>query len=176
VWPPLAEHSALSLASVDCHSVGMYTVIVLSLLSLSTKMIVVRKPPSWPRSWANFSLYSCVPTEMHWANLHLLGQPNTFLARRLVAVEKHPAETQARAIYAKWLVLVQHGQGGGEVEQGSVALPLCATAHPLHTGFTKIIGASISDTTMRLNPKVEALGICLCERMSKAGLTLRGRE
>ena len=36
------RHSALSLASVDCHSVGMYTVIVLSLLSLSTKMIVVR--------------------------------------------------------------------------------------------------------------------------------------
>ena len=38
----------------------------------------VRKPPSWPRSWANFSLlliYSCVPTGMHgltcvfWTNL-----------------------------------------------------------------------------------------------------------
>jgi hypothetical protein len=36
----------------------------------------VRKTPSWPRSWANFSpLYSCIPTGMHgptcifWANL-----------------------------------------------------------------------------------------------------------
>ena len=35
----------------------------------------VREMPSWPRSWANFSLYSCVPTGMHgqtgivWANL-----------------------------------------------------------------------------------------------------------
>ena len=35
----------------------------------------VRKVPSWPRSWANFSFYSCVPTGMHgptctfWANL-----------------------------------------------------------------------------------------------------------
>ena len=25
----------------------------------------VRKTPSWPRSWANFSLSSCVPTGMH---------------------------------------------------------------------------------------------------------------
>jgi hypothetical protein len=44
----------------------------------------VRKPPSWPRSWANCSplwLYSHGNT---WANLHLLGQPNTFLA------EVHP--------------------------------------------------------------------------------------
>jgi hypothetical protein len=35
----------------------------------------VRKMPSWPRSWANFSLYSCIPTGMDgptctfWANL-----------------------------------------------------------------------------------------------------------
>ena len=25
----------------------------------------VRKTPSWPRSWANFSLSSCIPTGMH---------------------------------------------------------------------------------------------------------------
>jgi hypothetical protein len=41
----------------------------------------VRKAPSWPRSWANFSS----PLSLHshwdaWANLHVLGQPDTFLA------------------------------------------------------------------------------------------------
>jgi hypothetical protein len=44
----------------------------------------VRKTPSWPRSWANFcllSLYSAYSHRNAWANLHLLGQPNTFLAR-----------------------------------------------------------------------------------------------
>ena len=35
----------------------------------------VRKTPSWPRCWANFSLYRCIPIGMHgptcvfWANL-----------------------------------------------------------------------------------------------------------
>ena len=39
----------------------------------------VSKRPSWPRSWANFSpfLYSHRNAR---AYLHLLGQPNTFLA------------------------------------------------------------------------------------------------
>ena len=40
----------------------------------------VRKSPSWPRNWANFSHLSLCS---HWnarANLHLLGQPNTLLA------------------------------------------------------------------------------------------------
>jgi hypothetical protein len=36
--------------------------------------------------------------------------------------------------------------------QGSVALSLCTTAHPLHTRFTEVFGASISETTMRANP------------------------
>jgi hypothetical protein len=36
----------------------------------------VRKTPSWPGSWANFS-----PSHRSaWANLRLLGQPNTSLA------------------------------------------------------------------------------------------------
>jgi hypothetical protein len=42
----------------------------------------VRKTLSWPRSWANFSLLSLYSHWNAWANLHLLGQPNTFLARR----------------------------------------------------------------------------------------------
>ena len=40
----------------------------------------VRKTPSWPRSWANFSLLPLYSHRNAWANLHLLGQPNTFLA------------------------------------------------------------------------------------------------
>ena len=40
----------------------------------------VRKTPSWPRSWANFSLLLLYSHRSAWANLDLLGQPNTFLA------------------------------------------------------------------------------------------------
>ena len=42
---------------------------------LKAKEAQVRKTPSWPRSWANFSLFSCIPTGRHgptcnfWANL-----------------------------------------------------------------------------------------------------------
>jgi hypothetical protein len=41
----------------------------------------VRKMPSWPRSRANFSLLQLYSHRNTRANLHLLGQPNTFLAR-----------------------------------------------------------------------------------------------
>ena len=41
----------------------------------------VRKAPSWPRSWANFSPSQLCSHRNAWANLHLLGQPDTFLAR-----------------------------------------------------------------------------------------------
>jgi hypothetical protein len=44
------------------------------------------------------------------------------------------------------------GRLAGRAE-GSVALSLCLTAHPLYTRFTKIIGTSISVTTMRPNPR-----------------------
>ena len=40
----------------------------------------VRKTPSWPRSWANYSLLQLYSHRNAWANLHLMGQPNTFLA------------------------------------------------------------------------------------------------
>jgi hypothetical protein len=40
----------------------------------------VRKTPSWPRSWANFSPLSLYSHGNTWANLHIVGQPNTFLA------------------------------------------------------------------------------------------------
>jgi hypothetical protein len=38
------------------------------------------------------------------------------------------------------------------VGQGSVALSLRTTAHPLHTRFANIFGASASETTLRPNP------------------------
>ena len=40
----------------------------------------VRKTPSWPRSWANFSLLSLYSHRNARANVHLLGQPNIFIA------------------------------------------------------------------------------------------------
>ena len=40
----------------------------------------MRKTPSWPKSWANFSLWQLHSHKNAWANLHHLGQPNTFLA------------------------------------------------------------------------------------------------
>ena len=42
------------------------------------------------------------------------------------------------------------GAGHGE---GSVALSLCTTAHPLHTRFAKTIGTAIAKVTMRPNPR-----------------------
>ena len=39
----------------------------------------VRKTPSLPRSWANFSLLWLHPHRTAWANLHLLDQPSAFL-------------------------------------------------------------------------------------------------
>ena len=40
----------------------------------------VRKTQRWPKGWANFSLLWLYCYWNTWANLHLLGQPNTFLA------------------------------------------------------------------------------------------------
>ena len=60
------------------------------------QQIQVRKTPSWPRSWANFSLLSLYSHRNALANLHLLGQPNTFLVCR--APSPKAAETpQVRA-------------------------------------------------------------------------------
>jgi hypothetical protein len=41
----------------------------------------VRKTPSWPRSWVNTSLLQLYSHRNAWANLRLLGQPDTFLAK-----------------------------------------------------------------------------------------------
>jgi hypothetical protein len=41
----------------------------------------VRQTPSWPRSWANFSLLWLYSHRNPWANLYKSGQPNTLLAQ-----------------------------------------------------------------------------------------------
>jgi hypothetical protein len=51
-----------------------------SELLLFTKPAKVRKTPGWPRSWANSSLLQLCSHRSAWTNLHLLGQPDTFLA------------------------------------------------------------------------------------------------
>ena len=45
-----------------------------------------RKTPRWPRSWANFSLLQLYSHRDAWANSHILGQPNTFLAAQAEGV------------------------------------------------------------------------------------------
>jgi hypothetical protein len=49
----------------------------------------VRNTPSWPRSWANFGRSSLYSRRNAWANLHLLGQPNSFLASVFVRYYKY---------------------------------------------------------------------------------------
>jgi len=44
------------------------------------RLAQVRKTSSWPRIWANFSLLELYSHMNAWANLHLLGQPDSFLA------------------------------------------------------------------------------------------------
>jgi hypothetical protein len=45
------------------------------------ELLKVRKMPRWPRTWANVSLLYLYSNRDAWANLHSLGQPNTFLAQ-----------------------------------------------------------------------------------------------
>ena len=43
------------------------------------------------------------------------------------------------------------------LEQGSVALSLCAPTHPIYTRFTNLFGASVFEATMRPHPSLEGL-------------------
>jgi hypothetical protein len=62
----------------------VYSLVVLRVVWTEERGTLVRKTPSWPRSWATFSLLSLYSHWNAWANLRLLecmGQPNIFLAR-----------------------------------------------------------------------------------------------
>jgi hypothetical protein len=58
------------------------TYMKLFMAGLDLDDLQVRKTPSWPRSWANFSLLQLYSRRNAWANLDIFGQPNIFLARR----------------------------------------------------------------------------------------------
>jgi hypothetical protein len=60
--------------------------------------------------------------------------------------------TLGTIVSTTWFSVIDEDQQE-EVGLGSVALSLCTTAHPLYTGFANIFGASISETTMRPNPR-----------------------
>ena len=47
-----------------------------------------------------------------------------------------------------WMDFIRAGR-----VKGSVALSRCTTTHPLYARFTHILGASVSKTTMRPNPR-----------------------
>jgi hypothetical protein len=50
----------------------------------------VRTTPSWPRSWANFSVLQPYSRRNAWANWHRLGQPDTFRAARTTGRPRTP--------------------------------------------------------------------------------------
>ena len=58
---------------------------------------------------------------------------------------------------AAWQVIGRAGELGARLTQGSVALSLCTTAHPLHPRFTNIFGDAMSEATMRPNPRLTPL-------------------
>jgi hypothetical protein len=70
-------------------------------------VVQVRKTPSWPRSWANVSILSLYSHRNAWANLHLLGQPNTFLAAVVPVLHGQPR--LRRALPARPLHRGLHG-------------------------------------------------------------------
>jgi hypothetical protein len=83
-----------------------------------------------------------------------LGQPNTSLAARVRPTSTATASAQRRRSRAR---PAKGSTPAGTQRRWSRVWSQCrATAHPLHTRFTKRIGESISEATMRPNPKVVA--------------------
>ena len=74
----------------------VFKVEVLSQSSIRSEKPPVRKTPSWPRSWANFSLLQMYPHRNAWANLHILGRPNNFLAPSPVLCNTPPVVRSTR--------------------------------------------------------------------------------
>ena len=65
----------------------------------------VRKTPSWPRSWANFSLLCLYSHRNAWAGLHFSGQPNTFLALGKGLLEKPGHNVRRSAHPTAWVAV-----------------------------------------------------------------------
>jgi hypothetical protein len=72
----------------------------------------VRKTPSCPRSRANFSLLYLYSRRNAWANLHRLGQSNTFLAAVVRGSDqRHIAALGAMVCGPRRLQIVHEGAG-----------------------------------------------------------------
>jgi hypothetical protein len=63
----------------------------------------VRTTPSWPRSWTNFSPLSLYPHRNAWANLDLLGQPNTLHATATSSAASRPRCRRRWRSWRRWL-------------------------------------------------------------------------
>jgi hypothetical protein len=88
----------------------------------------------------------------------ILPRPMLVYAGNSYRHEKRPCRMAARLRRSTWSPSSRRASSSrrssaARSTQGSVALSLCTSAHPLHTRFTKIIGASISEPTMRPNPR-----------------------
>jgi hypothetical protein len=94
----------------------------------------VRQAPSRLRRWANLSRLQLQSHRNARASLRHLGRPNAGLA---------PAARSRSST----------GSSSSRCWQGSVALSLCTTADPLYTTFTNIFGTSISEATLRPDPR-----------------------
>jgi hypothetical protein len=81
---------------VSQHLINAYLVLPL------TRFSQVRKTPSWPRSWANFSVLWLYSHPNAWTNVHLLGQPNSFLAAAVVCLPR--GRRQAHPLHKPQLV------------------------------------------------------------------------
>ena len=74
----------MTVANVDGANLQLNSLVLEEIFTTQVR----EETPSWPRSWANFSLLQLYSHRNAWANLQLLGQPDTLLARqeRLKAV------------------------------------------------------------------------------------------
>jgi hypothetical protein len=110
-----------------------------ALLSLAAQ---VRKTPRRPRSWANSSLLSLYSHRNARASVHLLGQPNTFLAAGLGRRVLRPAVRPRGVLHLS----------GQPRARPRVRRVRGTAARPPRASLSKRIGASVSEATVRPDP------------------------
>jgi hypothetical protein len=98
----------------------------------------VRQAPSWPTSWANFSLLQLYSHRNAWTNSHLVASLTLFSLQ----ANERPVSFKLGRICR-----------------------FCNTAHPPYTRFANILGASISEATMRPSPRLYAINLYNSHRL-----------
>jgi hypothetical protein len=74
---------------------GLGATLALTVADTIGRSVKVRKTPGWPRSWANSRL---LQLDSHaWANLHIMGQPDTALAEERGRGLRRPRDRRRRA-------------------------------------------------------------------------------